>query len=57
MEQLPTGDLIIIGGSIKGTKVNTDFVNVPSYEFWPPRPDRGQVHLPFLEAPTMPYNL
>ncbi|CAO3601030.1 unnamed protein product [Absidia cylindrospora] len=57
VEQLPTGDLFIIGGSIKGTKVNNELVNVPSYEFWPPRPDRGQVHLPFLEAPTMPYNL
>ncbi|KAI8391784.1 glyoxal oxidase N-terminus-domain-containing protein [Radiomyces spectabilis] len=55
VEQLPEGDIFIIGGSTKGTAVNRDEVNVPSYEFWPPRPE-GEVHMPFLNE-TMPYNL
>ncbi|KAI8098803.1 glyoxal oxidase N-terminus-domain-containing protein [Halteromyces radiatus] len=56
VEQLPTGDIFIIGGSTVGTKVNRDEINVPSYEFWPPR-QQGQVHFPFLEKATMPFNL
>ncbi|KAI9493033.1 glyoxal oxidase N-terminus-domain-containing protein [Zychaea mexicana] len=55
VEQLPEGDLFIIGGSIKGAAVNRDEINVPSYEFWPPRPE-GIVNMPFLNE-TMPYNL
>ncbi|GAA5812433.1 hypothetical protein MFLAVUS_005889 [Mucor flavus] len=55
VEQLPEGDLFIIGGSTKGTAVNRAEVNVPSYEFWPPRPE-GEVFFQFLKD-TMPYNL
>ncbi|KAG0170906.1 hypothetical protein DFQ28_001418 [Apophysomyces sp. BC1034] len=55
VEQLPEGDIIIVGGSTKGTAVNRDEVNVPSYEFWPPRSSEP-VDLPFLNE-TMPYNL
>ncbi|KAL0094104.1 copper radical oxidase [Phycomyces blakesleeanus] len=55
VEQLPEGDIIIVGGSTKGTAFNRDEINVPSYEFWPPR-SGGEIHLPFLEE-TMPYNL
>ncbi|KAI7887683.1 glyoxal oxidase N-terminus-domain-containing protein [Mucor mucedo] len=55
VEQLPEGDLFIIGGSTKGTAVNRAEVNVPSYEFWPPRPE-GEVPFKFL-IETMPYNL
>ncbi|KAI8339257.1 glyoxal oxidase N-terminus-domain-containing protein [Chlamydoabsidia padenii] len=55
VEQLAEGDIIIVGGSTKGTAVNRDEVNVPSYEFWPPRAG-GEIHMPFLND-TMPYNL
>ncbi|KAI8988948.1 glyoxal oxidase N-terminus-domain-containing protein [Pilobolus umbonatus] len=55
VEQLPEGDLFILGGSIKGAAVNRAEINVPSYEFWPPRPE-GEVHFEFLKE-TMPYNL
>ncbi|OAD01860.1 copper radical oxidase [Mucor lusitanicus CBS 277.49] len=55
VEQLPEGDLFIIGGSTKGTAVNRQEINVPSYEFWPPRPE-GEVNFKFLNE-TMPYNL
>ncbi|CEG66894.1 hypothetical protein RMATCC62417_03394 [Rhizopus microsporus] len=55
VEQLPEGDLFIIGGSIKGAAVNRKEINVPSYEFWPPRPE-GEVPFAFLNE-TMPYNL
>ncbi|ORX48536.1 hypothetical protein DM01DRAFT_1326263 [Hesseltinella vesiculosa] len=55
VEQLPEGDLFIIGGSTKGAAVNRDEINVPSYEFWPPRPE-GEIHMQFLND-TMPYNL
>lgn len=54
-EQLPEGDLFILGGSLKGAAVNRDEINVPSYEFWPPRTE-GVVDFPFLNE-TMPYNL
>lgn len=55
VEQLPEGDLFIIGGSTKGAAVNRQEINVPSYEFWPPRPE-GEVNFKFLNE-TMPYNL
>ncbi|KAI7870670.1 glyoxal oxidase N-terminus-domain-containing protein [Spinellus fusiger] len=55
VEQLPEGDIIIVGGSTKGTAVNREEINVPSYEFWPPR-EGGEIHLPFL-VETMPFNL
>ncbi|KAI8064493.1 glyoxal oxidase N-terminus-domain-containing protein [Gongronella butleri] len=55
VEQLPDGSLFIIGGSTKGAAVNRDEINVPSYEFWPPRPE-GEIHMQFLND-TMPYNL
>jgi hypothetical protein len=55
VEQLPEGDLFIIGGSTKGAAVNRAEINVPSYEFWPPRPE-GEVMFDFLKE-TMPYNL
>lgn len=55
VEQLPEGDLLIMGGSLKGTAVNRKEINVPSYEFWPPRPE-GEVPFKFLNE-TMPYNL
>ncbi|KAI8087798.1 glyoxal oxidase N-terminus-domain-containing protein [Gilbertella persicaria] len=55
VEQLPEGDLIIIGGSIAGTKYNTKEKNVPSYEFWPPRTEEP-VPLDLL-LHTLPYNL
>ncbi|KAI9306142.1 glyoxal oxidase N-terminus-domain-containing protein [Cunninghamella echinulata] len=56
VEQLPEGDIIIVGGSTKGAAVNRAEINVPSYEFWPPRGDGNEIHLPFLNE-TMPYNL
>ncbi|KAG1468086.1 hypothetical protein G6F56_004043 [Rhizopus delemar] len=55
VEQLPEGDLIIIGGSIAGTKWNTKEKNSPSYEFWPPRTTEP-VTLDLL-LHTLPYNL
>lgn len=55
VEQLPEGDIFILGGSTKGTAVNRKEVNVPSYEFWPPR-EEGEVPFAFLNE-TMPYNL
>lgn len=55
VEQLPEGDLIIIGGSIAGTKYNTKEKNVPSYEFWPPRTEEP-IQLDLL-LHTLPYNL
>lgn len=56
VEQLPEGDIFIIGGSTRGAAVNRDEINVPSYEFWPPRGKGGVVDMPFLNE-TMPYNL
>ncbi|KAI8093205.1 glyoxal oxidase N-terminus-domain-containing protein [Halteromyces radiatus] len=56
VEQLPEGDIFIIGGSTKGAAVNRDEINVPSYEFWPPRGDGREIHMPFLNE-TMPFNL
>ncbi|GAA5802423.1 glyoxal oxidase N-terminus-domain-containing protein [Helicostylum pulchrum] len=55
VEQLPDGDLIIIGGSNAGTKYNTVIKNTPSYEFWPPRTDEP-IQLDLL-LHTLPYNL
>jgi hypothetical protein len=55
VEQLPEGDLIIIGGSIAGTKYNTKEKNTPSYEFWPPRTEEP-ITLDLL-LHTLPYNL
>ncbi|KAI9257672.1 glyoxal oxidase N-terminus-domain-containing protein [Sporodiniella umbellata] len=55
VEQLPEGDIFILGGSIRGTAVNRAEINVPSYEFWPPRAE-GEVLFDFLKE-TMPYNL
>lgn len=55
VEQLPEGDLIIIGGSNAGTKFNTVPKNTPSYEFWPPRTDEP-IQLDLL-LHTLPYNL
>lgn len=55
VEQLPDGDIIIIGGSNAGTKYNTVIKNTPSYEFWPPRTDEP-IQLDLL-LHTLPYNL
>ncbi|KAI9316879.1 glyoxal oxidase N-terminus-domain-containing protein [Dichotomocladium elegans] len=55
VEQLAEGDIFIIGGSTKGAAVNRDEINVPSYEFWPPRSE-GAFDFPFLNE-TMPFNL
>ncbi|KAI8578570.1 hypothetical protein K450DRAFT_246412 [Umbelopsis ramanniana AG] len=55
VEQLPEGDLMIVGGATKGVAVNDDIHSVPSIEFWPPRPE-GLVDFLFLNE-TMPYNL
>ncbi|GAB5587931.1 hypothetical protein Unana1_02831 [Umbelopsis nana] len=54
VEQLPEGDLLIMGGSIKGAQVNTAVLNMPSIEYWPPRPE-GLINFPFLNE-TLPYN-
>ncbi|RUP45507.1 glyoxal oxidase N-terminus-domain-containing protein [Jimgerdemannia flammicorona] len=50
----PQGSLFIIGGSTKGTAINRDDINSPTYEFWPPR--GSPVFMQFLND-TMPYNL
>ncbi|KAH8549829.1 glyoxal oxidase N-terminus-domain-containing protein [Umbelopsis sp. PMI_123] len=55
VEQMPEGDLLIMGGSTRGARVNRDEINVPSIEYWPPRPE-GLIDFPFLNE-TMPYNL
>ncbi|CAO3667447.1 unnamed protein product [Umbelopsis ramanniana] len=55
VEQMPEGDLMIMGGSIKGARVNTALINVPSIEYWPPRPE-GLIDFAFLNE-TLPYNL
>ncbi|KAH8549827.1 glyoxal oxidase N-terminus-domain-containing protein [Umbelopsis sp. PMI_123] len=55
VEQLPEGDLMIMGGSTRGVAVNDELHNVPSIEYWPPRPE-GLVDFLFLNE-TMPYNL
>ncbi|KAI9248394.1 glyoxal oxidase N-terminus-domain-containing protein [Sporodiniella umbellata] len=55
VEQLPEGDLIIVGGSIAGTKWNTKEKSSPSYEFWPPRTSEPVVLDLLLK--TLPYNL
>lgn len=55
VEQLPEGDIIIVGGSNAGTKYNTVIKNTPSYEFWPPRtPEPIQLD---LLLHTLPNNL
>ncbi|RUS16378.1 glyoxal oxidase N-terminus-domain-containing protein [Endogone sp. FLAS-F59071] len=54
VEQLPDGTLFIIGGSSKGTSVNREEINTPTYEFWPSR--GSPVFMQFL-VDTMPYNL
>ncbi|BGP20435.1 hypothetical protein JCM10213_001557 [Rhodosporidiobolus nylandii] len=56
VETLPTGDVIIIGGELYGSFVNTPegLQNVPTYEYWP---SRGEpINMTFLEE-TMPVNL
>ncbi|CAM0136343.1 hypothetical protein VKS41_006851 [Umbelopsis sp. WA50703] len=55
VEQMPEGDIMIMGGSTAGARVNRDSINVPNIEYWPPRPE-GLVEFPFLNE-TMPYNL
>ncbi|KAI8388829.1 glyoxal oxidase N-terminus-domain-containing protein [Radiomyces spectabilis] len=55
VEQLPEGDLFILGGSTTGTKYNRAEINSASYEFWPPRSD-APIPMPFL-VETLPYNL
>lgn len=55
VEQLPEGNLIIIGGSNAGTKYNTKIKNTPSYEFWPPSTPEP-ITLDLL-LHTLPYNL
>lgn len=56
VETLPTGDVIIIGGELFGSFVNTPqgVQNVPTYEFWPTR--GAPVNSTFLMQ-TMPANL
>ncbi|GAA6042384.1 hypothetical protein JCM8097_004488 [Rhodosporidiobolus ruineniae] len=56
IETLETGDVIIIGGELYGSFVNTPqgLQNVPTYEYWPTRGD--PVNMTFLEE-TMPVNL
>ena len=58
MATMPNGNVLILGGSTKGTGKNTAAINNPTYEFWtigggikPPT-----VNFPFLEN-TLPYNL
>ncbi|KAI9289514.1 glyoxal oxidase N-terminus-domain-containing protein [Umbelopsis sp. AD052] len=55
VEQMPEGDILIMGGSIEGARVNTAAINVPSIEYWPPRPE-GLIDFTFLNE-TLPYNL
>ncbi|KAI8144824.1 glyoxal oxidase N-terminus-domain-containing protein [Fennellomyces sp. T-0311] len=55
VEQLPEGNLFILGGSLVPAAVNRDEINVPTYEFWPPQKE-GPIDFPFL-LETMPYNL
>ncbi|KAL1924609.1 uncharacterized protein VTP21DRAFT_4263 [Calcarisporiella thermophila] len=52
--QLPEGNLLIMGGSTKGTAVNRAEVNNPTYEFWPSQGD--EVYFDFL-VETLPHNL
>ncbi|GAA5830418.1 hypothetical protein JCM3766R1_002709 [Sporobolomyces carnicolor] len=59
VETLPDGSVIIIGGELYGSFVNTPQggQNVPSIEFWPRRSlDESPRNLTFLEE-TMPVNL
>ena len=59
VEALPDGSVIIIGGELYGSFVNTPQggQNVPSIEFWPRRSlDESPWNLTFLEE-TMPVNL
>ncbi|KAI7853782.1 glyoxal oxidase N-terminus-domain-containing protein [Circinella umbellata] len=55
VEQLPEGDLFILGGSTVPSAVNRAEINVPSYEFWPPK-EEGPIDFPFL-VETLPHNL
>ncbi|CAB4421793.1 unnamed protein product [Rhizophagus irregularis] len=58
MASLPSGNVLILGGSAKGTGKNNAAINNPTYEIWTvggaPRPQ--PVDFPFL-VETMPYNL
>ncbi|CAG8674055.1 7989_t:CDS:2 [Dentiscutata erythropus] len=52
---LSDGRLIILGGSIKSTSVNSEATNNPTYEFFP-RDDPKSIPFPFL-VETLPFNL
>ncbi|RIA85969.1 Copper radical oxidase [Glomus cerebriforme] len=58
MATLPSGDVLIMGGALKGTGKNNANFNNPTYEIWsaggPPQPQ--PVQFPFL-VDTMPFNL
>ncbi|KAJ2955045.1 hypothetical protein NQZ79_g8887 [Umbelopsis isabellina] len=55
VEQLPEGNLLIMGGSTTGAQYNRDEINMANIEYFPPRPE-GAIAFPFLNE-TMPYNL
>ncbi|GAA5859156.1 hypothetical protein JCM8547_008892 [Rhodosporidiobolus lusitaniae] len=56
VEALEDGTVVIIGGELYGSFVNTPqgLQNVPTYEYWPSRGD--PINMTFLEE-TMPVNL
>ncbi|RIA90920.1 Copper radical oxidase [Glomus cerebriforme] len=58
MATLPNGNVLVMGGSLKGTGKNNDAINNPTYEIWSAggAPQPQPVHFPFL-VDTMPYNL
>lgn len=58
MASLPSGSVLILGGSAKGTGKNNAAINNPTYEIWTVggAPQPKVVNLPFL-VETMPYNL
>ncbi|GES79435.1 copper radical oxidase [Rhizophagus clarus] len=57
MASLPSGNVLIMGGSAKGTGKNNDAINNPTYEIWTIGGGQPQpVNFPLL-VDSMPYNL
>ncbi|RIA86173.1 Copper radical oxidase [Glomus cerebriforme] len=58
MATLPNGNVLVMGGALKGTGKNTVALNNPTYEIWSAggAPQPQPVQFPFL-VDAMPYNL
>ncbi|CAI2180812.1 4570_t:CDS:2 [Funneliformis geosporum] len=58
MATLPSGDVLVFGGSLKGTGKNAAAINNPTYEIWPVAGGMpgNTVDIPLL-VETLPFNL